>query len=300
MELPKEVMYGLKNSVDRSTFSQNYVELTGDEMRDVVEFLQSQQQNQYLFQSWAIVGQGEAMQFQEIPSNDDGRIWQAPSTEGEVGPLTFWEEDLQNQASAPYDGKVYNGIVCFQGEEILLTESWVWVNHEICHGSSKEEDWTQLGASWIFVPSEGAQLTNAEPEKAMQVVNVKKGQGFFDNWPSFGVESKMHMVVDASASAFVFGFMLGSKTTFETLLSVLRKQCSEISAGAAIAAALAVTMAPKLILTGMGCIIIGGVIGGVTVATPVFVVGTGGVFVSATVYHSFILAKRGAQKGLGS
>lgn len=49
---------------------------------------------------------------------------------------------------------------------------------------------------------------------------------------------------------------------------------------------------PQIIVAAIEYIILGGVIGGTALAVPVLVVGTGGVFVSATVYHAFIAAKR--------
>lgn len=58
-------------------------------------------------------------------------------------------------------------------------------------------------------------------------------------------------------------------------------------------AAYAVSIQPAIMLTAVKYIILGGVIGGTAVATPVFVVGTTGVFVSAAVYHAWIAAKRG-------
>ena len=69
--------------------------------------------------------------------------------------------------------------------------------------------------------------------------------------------------------------------------------------GAAIAATIAATMSPKLFLTGLGFIVLGGVSVATAVATPVFVVGTTGVFVSAAVYHAFLLTKKSVKRGLG-
>ena len=62
---------------------------------------------------------------------------------------------------------------------------------------------------------------------------------------------------------------------------------------------MAATLAPKMLLTGLGCIVLGGVTVGTAMATPIFVVGTTGVFVSAAVYHTFQLGKRSVKRAVG-
>jgi len=64
--------------------------------------------------------------------------------------------------------------------------------------------------------------------------------------------------------------------------------------------AFAVSIQPMMLVTAVKYIILGGVIGGSAVATPVFVVGTTGVFVSAAVYHSWIAAKRSVVRAVAS
>jgi hypothetical protein len=64
--------------------------------------------------------------------------------------------------------------------------------------------------------------------------------------------------------------------------------------------AFAVSLQPMMLMTAVKYIILGGVVGGTAVATPVFVVGTTGVFVSAAVYHAWIAAKRSVVRAVGS
>jgi hypothetical protein len=64
--------------------------------------------------------------------------------------------------------------------------------------------------------------------------------------------------------------------------------------------AFAVSIQPTMLVTAVKYIILGGVVGGTAVATPVFVVGTTGVFVSAAVYHAWIVAKRGVVRAVMS
>jgi len=67
-----------------------------------------------------------------------------------------------------------------------------------------------------------------------------------------------------------------------------------------VAATYAVAMQPTVMLTAVKYIILGGVVGGSAVATPVFVVGTTGVFVSAAVFHAWVAAKRSAIRAITS
>ncbi len=59
-----------------------------------------------------------------------------------------------------------------------------------------------------------------------------------------------------------------------------------------LAATVVAFLQPTFLVGAISYVILGGVIGGAAVATPVFVVGTTGVFVSAAVYHSWIAVKR--------
>jgi len=65
-----------------------------------------------------------------------------------------------------------------------------------------------------------------------------------------------------------------------------------VAGGAALATALGAYLTPQVLLSAVGYIAIGGVVGGVGMAAPVLVVGSAGVFVAAGAYHSFIAAKR--------
>lgn len=65
-----------------------------------------------------------------------------------------------------------------------------------------------------------------------------------------------------------------------------------------IAATLGFYLQPGVIVTAIEYVVLGGVVFGTSVALPVFVVGTGGVFVAASVYHAYVAAKRGATRAL--
>jgi len=59
------------------------------------------------------------------------------------------------------------------------------------------------------------------------------------------------------------------------------------------------TMSPGLVIQAAKYIIIGALLSGTAVATPILVIGSSGIFVAATVYHSFELGKRSGKKALG-
>lgn len=72
-----------------------------------------------------------------------------------------------------------------------------------------------------------------------------------------------------------------------------------VFAGLGAATAFTTALAPEVAIQALKYVIIGGLFGGAAVATPVFVVGSAGVFVAASVYHSFETTKRLAKVGLG-
>lgn len=168
-EIPNEMMQRLRSSVDDPHFSKSYIEITGEEMKDVLEYLQTQQR--YLFDSWAVVGSGE------------GVPWQEGGAEISKGynPLTEWELQLQQGQSE----ELYNGIVVYTRDgDVRLTDSWEVLEPE---EQKKAELLPQsLSASWIF-------MTQLEP--SAPPLEVKPVPGFFDDWPSFGVQQKLRGII---------------------------------------------------------------------------------------------------------
>ena len=73
-----------------------------------------------------------------------------------------------------------------------------------------------------------------------------------------------------------------------------------IAGGVGVAAALGVYLQPTFIVTAIEYVVLGGVVFGTSMAVPVFVVGTGGVFVGASVYHAYIASKRAGKRVLES
>lgn len=153
--------------------------------------------------------------------------------------------------------------------EDLEAENWVWVETEI----------------------QGKQLLVQEKAAVARI-----DPGFFHDWPSFGVCNKLAVVTKASGAAFCFGFVMGARAAMDSLYRLLERPF--VASGLGLAAALTSFLQPTVVLTAVEYLILGGVVGGAAVATPVFVVGTGGVFVSAAVYHSFEAAKRGAVRAV--
>lgn len=177
--------------------------------------------------------------------------------------------------------------------------------HEIVVDGEKafvDED----GDSWVLIDgdapkSQVAPITNSTPAD-MQVAivdsQVARRTGFFENWPSFNVGSKLGVVLAATGTSFAFGFMMGARAAMDSFYRLCERPL--VAGVVGVTTAFAVSIQPTMLVTAVKYIILGGVIGGSAVATPVFVVGTTGVFVSAAVYHSWIAAKRGVMRAAAS
>jgi len=153
---------------------------------------------------------------------------------------------------------------------------------------SLEESWVLMDAhdpyASLFVQQQGDSL--------------QRKRSFFHHWPSFSMSSKMSWVLSATGTAFFFGYLTGAKAALDSLYRLASRPF--LAVGAAGVTVFASAFAPEIALSTLKYIIIGGLFGGAAVATPVFVIGTGGVFVAAAVYHSFETTKRLGKLAAGS
>jgi len=90
---------------------------------------------------------------------------------------------------------------------------------------------------------------------------------------------------------------MGAQMAMQSIFRLLKTPV--VAGGVGLAAALGVYLQPTFVVTAIEYVVLGGVLFGTSVAVPVFVVGTGGVFVGATIYHAFIAAKRGVTRAMG-
>eukprot|EP01130_Rhizamoeba_saxonica_P006679 TRINITY_DN2662_c0_g1_i1.p1 TRINITY_DN2662_c0_g1~~TRINITY_DN2662_c0_g1_i1.p1 ORF type:complete len:248 (+),score=57.24 TRINITY_DN2662_c0_g1_i1:48-791(+) len=148
---------------------------------------------------------------------------------------------------------------------------------------------SQIG-EWIVVDGEDA--------RRYEALNKSDAVGFFSDWPTFGVYSKMLAVVGAATAVFCYGFKMGASKAMESLYRLSEKH-PVLTAGVGLATTYAVSLSPEIFVKAVQYVVIGGVVGGTAMATPVFVVGTSGVFVASSVYHTYILTKRLGQKATG-
>eukprot|EP01125_Pyxidicula_operculata_P002485 TRINITY_DN12347_c0_g1_i1.p1 TRINITY_DN12347_c0_g1~~TRINITY_DN12347_c0_g1_i1.p1 ORF type:complete len:279 (-),score=22.84 TRINITY_DN12347_c0_g1_i1:66-797(-) len=148
-----------------------------------------------------------------------------------------------------------------------------------------------LEESWVMLEeTEGAKKFVAEHP------NLQKKPSIFDNWPSFGVYNKMSAVMTATGASFCFGYVVGAKAALDSLYRLAENKMA--AAGLTLATALGTYLAPRLAFRAVQYIIVGGLLGGGAMAAPVFVVGTTGVFVTSTIYHAYILARRAGSRAL--
>jgi len=138
----------------------------------------------------------------------------------------------------------------------------------------------ELEESWVLVEQTG---------EAQEWVD-KNTKGFFDDWPAFGVYQQMSVVLETTGSAFMFGYQTGCASVINALIRTAEKYPG-IVLGLTATTAIFSTVSP-LVLNAVKYIIIGGVASGAIIATPVFVVGSGTILVSASVYQAYQLAKR--------
>ncbi|KAL6062789.1 hypothetical protein QOT17_011934 [Balamuthia mandrillaris] len=155
-----------------------------------------------------------------------------------------------------------------------------------------EEEEEEEEEEWVWI--EKSQLV--EQEDATQ--HPLERSSFFANWPSFGVTNKLGVVLRATGTAFFFGFLLGGRFALEGIYRLLQNWT--LATGAGFMASMAVALSPRILLTAVQWVVVGGVLSGGLMAVPVLVVGSGGVFVAAGVYHAFVAARRGVSRALSS
>jgi len=151
-----------------------------------------------------------------------------------------------------------------------------------------------LEESWVMVERDPA----ASVFVAQHADTLQQRRSFIHHWPSFHVASKLGWVVSATGGAFFVGYLTGAKAAIDSLYRLAQHPI--IFGGLGAASAVATALAPDVALTALKYIVIGGVFGGAAVATPVFIVGSAGVFVAAAVYHSFETTKRLAKAATSS
>ncbi|KAL6055947.1 hypothetical protein QOT17_003722 [Balamuthia mandrillaris] len=157
---------------------------------------------------------------------------------------------------------------------------------------AEEEEEEEEEEEWVWI--EKSQLV--EQEDTTQ--HPLERSSFFANWPSFGVTNKLGVVLRATGTAFFFGFLLGGRFALEGIYRLLQNWT--LATGAGFMASMAVALSPRILLTAVQWVVVGGVLSGGLMAVPVLVVGSGGVFVAAGVYHSFVAARRGVSRALSS
>jgi len=182
---------------------------------------------------------------------------------------------------------MYNFIVVGKGEttdpvsikDITLSPS------KLPHGTERA-----IEESWVMVPEDdllASQFVSSHPE-------LQQKLRFFDDWPSFGVYDKVTWVLSKTGTAFCWGYLIGAKAALDSLYSFTRHPI--VAGGVGLAAGFAAYASPQLLLTALEYVVIGGVFGGATVAAPVIIIGSTGIFATASIYHTYQLAKRSIQK----
>eukprot|EP01098_Paradermamoeba_levis_P017335 TRINITY_DN993_c0_g4_i2.p1 TRINITY_DN993_c0_g4~~TRINITY_DN993_c0_g4_i2.p1 ORF type:complete len:299 (-),score=109.12 TRINITY_DN993_c0_g4_i2:167-1063(-) len=142
-------------------------------------------------------------------------------------------------------------------------------------------------------PSPSSPTTTTPTTPQNQKVKQKAKKSFFHDWPSFGVSHHLSVVLQATGYSFLFGFKLGAEIAANLFFKLyMESQKAAFAAGLMAATATAAVVSPNVLLSAVKYIVIGGLSGGAATATPVFVIGSTGVFVSATLFHAFHLSKR--------
>jgi len=199
-------------------------------------------------------------------------------------------EDFNNLESSQNFHKISNGELKEILDYVKTSKNFshfVYVNPVNDEGSVEKNSITSLEESWVFVQSP----TEHTSDSLTESVVVPQRPGFFDDWPSFGVKDKMAVVMRTTGTAMFYGYLVGASAALDSLYRIAERPL--VAAGLSALTTMVAWLSPQLFLRVIGYVVVGGVVGAATVATPVFVIGTTGVFVSASIYHSYILAKRG-------
>jgi len=162
------------------------------------------------------------------------------------------------------------------GKEITLSKA----------GGKPSFESRSLEESWVYVePSNEAKAW----VRSQDYVNTVPG--FFDKWPSFGVVDKMTSVAQVSGAYFLFGYTIATKSVIESLTRLAETNPGLVF-GTCAASSYAMYLFPQLFFKAASYIALGTLAAGSVAAAPILVVGTSGIFIAATTYHSFQAFRR--------
>jgi hypothetical protein len=187
--------------------------------------------------------------------------------------------------------EMYNFVIIGKGEQespvsmkdITLSPS------KLAHGEERS-----LEESWVMVPSDdllASQFIHSHP-------GLQQKSAFFAEWPSFGVYDKVGWLLSKTGTGFCWGYLIGAKAALDSLYSLTRHPA--VAGGVGLAAGYAAFVSPQLILRALQYVVIGGAFGGAAVAAPILVIGSTGIFVTASLYHAYQLSKRAIQTAIKS
>jgi len=296
--------------------TEKFVQISEDQIPAFLEFLRTHQEQQeknnnegekkFRFNELAVVGHGDGDPVIEGSEPIDSSLLASSvfqSWEQQLGQVRRerakqWRDEKSKEKEDDDDDEQK------KDEKLEFLDDWVMI------GKEEEEETVDLmqslSASWVCIPKVTPPPTQIVyipvpvivpvPAQPLAIQSHER-PGFFDNWPSFGVYEKLGVVLKATGSAFIFGFVMGAKLALESLYRLM-EQRPAVGVTAGIAATVACTMAPGIILTGIKYVMIGGIIGGAGMATPILILGTTGVFVGAGLYHLWQLSKRSVKRGV--
>lgn len=187
---------------------------------------------------------------------------------------------------------IYNFVIVGKGvqDTPVLLQDVTLSPSGLPHGAPR-----RLEDSWVMVPNDDLDASifvKTHPE-------LQKKVSFFAEWPSFGVYDKMGWLLNKTGTAFCWGYLIGAKAALDSLYTLASRHPT-LAAGMGLAVGYAAFVSPPLILKALQYVVIGGVFGGAAVATPIFVIGSTGIFVTASMYHAFQASKRVVQSAVGA
>lgn len=113
---------------------------------------------------------------------------------------------------------------------------------------------------------------------------------FFASWPSFEVLERLRVVYQLSQKAFFYGYIMSSSFVINRILNICSSPKGIITSAGLLSGCY--TFFPSFLSTAVTYVVIGGLSGGVLTSVPILLIGSGAVFVSASLYHSYTLFKR--------
>ncbi|KAL6049512.1 hypothetical protein QOT17_020392 [Balamuthia mandrillaris] len=175
-----------------------------------------------------------------------------------------------------------------EGNQLLVECQQLFKNGEestpVGIREEQEEEEEENGGEWVIVEERGLiHQDTYQPSKRKR----SGDQGFFARWPSFHVARRLGAVMEASGTAFYWGCMGG-------VLFAMEDICFNWSISAGYLFLVGSSLPRWWLLSSAACHVLACAVAcGSTLAAPVVVVGSAGVFVAASVYHSFVAAGRG-------